>query len=59
MYPTIPPRLPLPTITVSYSFKGLNGSTLQTISDYKLLSTSAQGTGVQGCVREIGICIEH
>lgn len=56
MFPLIPPRPPLPTITVSHSYKGLNSSTLQTISDYKLLSTSAQGTSVQGCVRERGIC---
>lgn len=43
--------LALPTSTISRSYKGLNSSTLQTISDYKLLSTSAQGTSVQARVR--------
>lgn len=59
MYPLIPLRPPFPTITISHSYKGLNSSTLQTISDYKLLSTSAQGTSVQGCVREMGISVQH
>lgn len=38
---------PLPPEPYPHSYKGLNSSTLQTISDYKLLSTSAGGSGVQ------------
>lgn len=49
MFPLLPP----PTITICHFYKGL----VQTPLDYKLLSTSAQGTSVQGCVRDIGICL--
>lgn len=38
---------PLQTVT-SRSHVGLNGAAEQTISDYKLLSTSEQGAGVPG-----------
>lgn len=51
MFPLIPPRPFLPAITVSHSCKGLSSSILQTISDYKLPSTSARRAGVQDHVR--------
>lgn len=57
MFPLSPPRPLLPTITISRSYKGLNSSTPQTISDYKLLSTSAGGTGFAGqCKGNRNLC---
>ncbi len=57
MYPLIPLCPPLPTI--SHPYKGLNSSTLQTISDYKLLSTSAQGTSCARLCKEIETYVQH